>query len=153
MRRDESHASWQVLDLPGEFSLSVPAGTEWFEDDDGKAFVVRLPTKPATDIRFSRHGRPEDAGLQWLEGRVRHFFDVSVPRATECAVQASIRPCATQPTAMQGVATKGDGTWWLVRAYLVPGDYFWVQWHGPEPLLESVVLEVFESFKPARPIG
>lgn len=152
MATGDERGPWQLLEYPGEFRLAVPAASEWFEDDDGNAFVVRLPTRPVTDIRVSRHGRPDDVGLPWLEGRVRRFFDDSVPRATGAALQGSIQPCVTQANAVQGVATRGDGTWWLVRAYLVPRDYFWVQWNGPEPLLKSFVLEVVESFEPTRPV-
>jgi hypothetical protein len=151
---DMLDASWQSIGLPDAFRLAVPAGTRWFQDDAGKAFVVRLPTEPATDIRISRHDRPDGVdGPSWLEGRIHAFFRTAVPRATDASVSASVQPCGTHPDAVQGIATHGDGSWWLVRACAIPGDYFWLQWYGPERDLRSTVLQVFESFAPMRSRG
>lgn len=147
---DALDGSWQSIELPDEFRLAAPAGARWFQEDAGKAFVLRLPTEPATDIRISRHDRPADVdGPSWVEGRIHDFVRAAVPPATGASLSASVQPCDTAD-AVQGVATRGDGSWWLVRAYVIPGDYFWLQWYGPERDLRGMVLQVFESFAPMR---
>ena len=139
---------WKTIGVQGSWHVDVPSDAEWGLEEDGTHFVVRLNTKPATSWRMSRHGqRPGSEPRAYLDECVRDFFARCIPDAPAGGLPASVEPCVTVPHAVQGVATDGDGTWWVVRAYGVGSDFFWLQWNGPEEPLKDTVLRIFESFK------
>jgi hypothetical protein len=144
---------WNAVDVPGEFSIHIPEAAQFYIDDEPHAFCVRLGKRASTtEIRISRHELARGRGSDdMLKETVREFLARTVPRVTGrehgCA---SVERCCTQENAVQGVAAGRDGRWWLVRAYDVGDDFFWLQWCGPKRVMTRTVLRVFESFTPER---
>ena len=52
---EDSVSGWRVLDVDGQFTVDAPRDAQWALENGGRAFVIRLPTAPVTEVRISRH--------------------------------------------------------------------------------------------------
>jgi hypothetical protein len=144
---------WRAISVEGEFTVHAPPGARGTIEDDGATFALRLPTVPATEMLISRHGQTsESAANALVRDRVRRFLSEHASKASDSELGISLKEWRdeNQLVVVQGVATDGDGDWWLVRAYDVGKHYFWLQWTGTEQPLKGDVLQIFESFVPSE---
>jgi hypothetical protein len=148
--------AWREIQIYREFVLQIPDKTMWQNVEGGRALVLRLPTRPVTEILVSRHPLPQDwEVMPYLLTTVRSFFsEVVRAAAPECLVTSVERLVEDvyQWDGVQGVASHtGEDICWLVRAFGVGSDYLWLQWTGPKELIKEPVLRIIESLRAADP--
>ena len=149
------------ITVRNEFSISVPSDARWYFESDEATFVIRLNTKPATEILIGRYdfSPHECAGiLESLQGIVKLFCERCVTKAIQQDIGYSICPSyeVENNTYMaQGIANWGGRNYWIVRAYSIPNEngYYLLHWNGNKTTLAKVVLHVFESFQCVPSLG
>jgi hypothetical protein len=147
---------WRQITVPNRFRIGIPADAQYSVQDNEKMFVIRLASKPITEILIGLFILPflKDATdpMEVVAAELVSFAHEIVPGVTKVKDICPVEQSVSNSRAMQVLIELPRYQWWLARGILFDEQRFYlVHWNGPKRLLKDVVLPILESFEPLLP--